>query len=163
VSFARPKTRCTRAQAPLPQLPTVAAAEPHLPWRVAVTARLGRHAVAQRALCPGELVLREVGVTSVVWPDYLERVCHICFQELPAGSAPRPAVRCAAHQRRHPFFLSVPSYPSCTVLHSQCPPSVVCEQHRRWLLGGWLRQRGRQHIWGPQQRVPASSHKFTRV
>ena len=36
--------------------PSVVAAEPRLPWALATTQRLGRHAVAKRDIAPGMLI-----------------------------------------------------------------------------------------------------------
>ena len=77
-------------QTPPARLPTVDAAEAHLPWRVAHTARLGRNAVAKRAIAPGELVLREAGAATIVRQRFLGHVCCVCFSELPAGAAAQP-------------------------------------------------------------------------
>ncbi|BDA42915.1 probable histone-lysine N-methyltransferase Smyd1 at C-terminar half [Coccomyxa sp. Obi] len=85
----KPKKKAKKLIAP----PSVQAAEESLPWSLASSARLGRHAVAKRAISPGDLVLVEAPVAAVVRSQYVKSVCHTCFRELPklgpAGMQPQ--------------------------------------------------------------------------
>ncbi|EFN52201.1 hypothetical protein CHLNCDRAFT_139012 [Chlorella variabilis] len=64
-------------------LPTLAAAEGQLPWRLAFSAKLGRHAVADRDLPAGTLILTEKPLVAIPRSKAAGSVCHACFAELP--------------------------------------------------------------------------------
>ena len=107
------------------------AAEAHLPWRVAHTARLGRHAVAKRAIAPGELVLRETGAATIVRQRFLGHVCCVCFSELPAGAAAQPTqvhwcLQCQTACLLN-FLVSLPGVPACCSELLRNSTAAVCK------------------------------------
>ncbi|KAK9816487.1 hypothetical protein WJX72_000903 [[Myrmecia] bisecta] len=81
-------------------LPSLESCEAQLPWKLAFTQRLGRHAVAKTNLPAGSLVLREAAVGSVVLEQCAAFVCHSCLQELPDSDQPAhtAVVDCKASQ-----------------------------------------------------------------
>ena len=86
-------------------LPTLEAASDWLPFKLAFTQRLGRHAVAAKALAPGDLILAETPVAAVPRARHAGRACPGCAVGVcggggkycgPACKAQHAAVRAAA-------------------------------------------------------------------
>lgn len=73
-----------KAFVPLPSLEQV---QEQLPWHIAFSQKLGRHAIASRDIQPGESVLTEDVVAGVPVLDHQEDTCHSCFQALLSGES----------------------------------------------------------------------------
>lgn len=69
-----------KAFVPLPVLEQV---HSNLPWQIAFSQKLGRHAIASRDIEAGEQVLAEEAVVAVPAQMHQEDSCHTCLQELP--------------------------------------------------------------------------------
>ncbi|KAL4434829.1 hypothetical protein ABPG77_005356 [Micractinium sp. CCAP 211/92] len=63
-------------------MPTLEGAAGQLPWRLGFSAKLGRHAVADKDLPAGTLILTEKPVVAIPRSKLAGHVCHACFRPL---------------------------------------------------------------------------------
>lgn len=77
-------------------LPALAAAAPWLPFRVAHSKALGRHAVATRDIRAGELLLVEAPVAAVPRGEHRSRACPACAAGVCGGQGRACSPACAA-------------------------------------------------------------------
>ena len=73
-------------------LPSLEQLQGRLPWHIAFSQRLGRHAIASRDIEAGERVLAEAAVVAVPAHMHQEDSCHTCLQELPHSSQKRKPI-----------------------------------------------------------------------
>lgn len=73
-------------------LPSLEQLQGRLPWHIAFSQRLGRHAIASRDIEAGERVLAEAAVVAVPAHMHQEESCHTCLQELPHNSQKRQPI-----------------------------------------------------------------------
>lgn len=73
---------------PLPSLEHI---QGKLPWHIAFSQKLGRHAIASRDIEAGEQVLAEEAVIAVPAPLHQESTCHTCLRELPSDASSQHA------------------------------------------------------------------------
>lgn len=73
---------------PLPNLEQI---QGKLPWHIAFSQKLGRHAIASRDIQAGEQVLAEEAVIAVPAPLHQESTCHTCLRELPSDASSQHA------------------------------------------------------------------------
>ena len=73
-------------------LPSLEQLQGRLPWHIAFSQRLGRHAIASRDIEAGERVLAEAAVVAVPAHMHQEESCHTCLQELPHSSQKRKPI-----------------------------------------------------------------------
>lgn len=67
-------------------LPILEQAQNKLPWHIAFSQKLGRHAVARRDIQAGERVLAEEAVIAVPAPLHQDSTCHTCLGALPPNT-----------------------------------------------------------------------------
>ncbi len=67
-------------------LPTLEAVQQKLPWQLAFSQRLGRHAIASQDIAAGQCVLAEDAVCAVPIQGSDQHTCHQCLSPLPEGS-----------------------------------------------------------------------------
>ena len=132
----------SKKKAPLPPPPTVAAATAagHLPWTLAHTARLGRHAVAARAIAPGEVLLSEAAVAAVPRARHAGDACRAC-------TAPLGATRVVGGPGEGDAAASPPSYcsPACAAGHEAV---ALAAAPGRAAIGGLAASHGHAHAHG---------------
>jgi len=71
---------------PFLPLPTLEAAQHKLPWQLAFSQRLGRHAIASQDIAAGKCVLAEAAICAVPAQACEATTCHTCFSPLPEDS-----------------------------------------------------------------------------
>ena len=127
--------------APLPPPPALAAATAagRLPWTLAHTARLGRHAVAARAITPGEVILSEAAVAAVPRARHAGDACRAC-------TAPLGPTRVVGGPGSAPGA-PPPSYcsPACAAAHE---PIALAAAPGRAAVRGLAAAHGHAHAHG---------------
>lgn len=68
------------------------------PWKLAFSQRLGRHAVATRAIKAGERVFVEAAVATVVREQLRDEVCAYCFRQVDISSGQAHKVAPSSHR-----------------------------------------------------------------
>lgn len=66
-------------------LPTLEAVQHQLPWHLAFSQKLGRHAIASQNIAAGHCVLAEAAVYAVAEEACTQHTCHSCLAQLPEG------------------------------------------------------------------------------